>query len=116
MRRLKEENHRACTLSAPCSPTSVVSPPSWVPPPLRSPSTLTQLFVDHLLNPVIPILQVLTLFFGVFAGVHAIASHHGDELAALLLVKPVTLTLAVEGFLVVLQNAGSLVTGGGLGF
>ena len=81
-----------------------------------TPSSLTQLFVDHLLNPVIPILQVLTLFFGVFAGVHAIASHHGDESAALLLVKPVTLTLAVEGFLVVLQNAGSLVTGGGLGF
>jgi hypothetical protein len=84
-------------------------------PPLPPPS-LTQLFVDHLLNPVIPILQVLTLFFGVFAGVHAIASHHGEESAALLLVKPVTLTLAVEGFLVVMQNAGSLATGGGLGF
>jgi hypothetical protein len=83
--------------------------------PAPAPS-LTQLFVDHLLDPVIPILQVLTIFFGVFAGVHAIASHHGEESAALLLVKPVTLTLAVEGFLVVLQNAGSLVTGGGLGF
>lgn len=75
---------------------------------------IDQLLVQDLLDPAVPIFQVLTLFFGVMAGVHAIAAHHGDESAALLLVKPVLLTVAVEGFLVVLKNAASLTTGGGL--
>lgn len=83
------------------------------PPPAAN---FSQLLVDHLLNPAVPIFQVLALFFGVTAAVHAIASHHGEESAALLLVKPAILTVAVEGFLVVLQNAASLATGGGLGF
>ena len=75
---------------------------------------LQQLLVQDLLDPAVPIFQVLALFFGVMAAVHAIAAHHGDESAALLLVKPVLLTVAVEGLLVVLKNAASLGTGGGI--
>lgn len=75
---------------------------------------LQQLFVQYLVNPALPILQSLTLFLGLLAGVHAIAAHHGEESAALLLVKPVLLTIGVEGFLVVLKNAASMTSGGGL--
>lgn len=75
---------------------------------------LSQLLVQDLLDPAVPIFQVLALFFGVMAAIHAIAAHHGDESAALLLVKPVLLTVAVEGLLVVLKNAASLGTGGGI--
>jgi hypothetical protein len=38
---------------------------------------LKQLLVTNLLDPAVQIFQVLALFFGVMAGVHAIAAHHG---------------------------------------
>lgn len=77
-------------------------------------SGINQLLVDNLINPAVPILQTLALGFGLIAGVHAIAAHHSEESAALLLFKRLTLTILVEGFLVVLKNWASLSNGGNL--
>lgn len=75
---------------------------------------LEQVFITNLLVPAVPILQVVALFIGLYAAVHAMAVHHGEESAALLLVKPVTLLIGVEGLLVALGNWASLSHGGGI--
>lgn len=77
---------------------------------------LTSELLTHLVTPIIHPMELVTIVLGAFATVHSVAAHHQEESAALLLVKPVTLTLGALALLEVLSNAASLVSGGGLGF
>lgn len=77
---------------------------------------LSSELLTHLVTPIMHPLELVTIVLGAFASVHAVAAHHQEESAALLLVKPITLTLGGLALLEVLSNAASLVSGGGLGF